>query len=677
MKRLPLCSLFVLALPMIAMGATPNTIVESFVSPESVCIGMNGLLYVTEIGEFGKDGDGKVSVIKNGKPEAFAEKLDDPKGMVFFKDSLYVTDKDKVVKVDASGKTSVAYAPEKFPAKPQFLNDIAVDGPNGIFLVSDSGDLKGKSGAVYRIDVRLNKIEMVASPATIPELHTPNGVAFEGDQCILIADFGSGVLYRVKLSDKSFQKVADGMEGGDGLVWDNFGRLFITSWLTGKVFAIPQPGEKPILIGEGLESAADCCLSQDGRQLLIPDMKAGKLTSLSTSIPGWEVDESPLPVQAQVAFPNLKWTGWDDGSESGKSVPLRPIVLTHANDGSNRVFVATQHGVIHVFENNDKAASTKVFLDISDRVRYNDRQNEEGFLGMAFHPKFKENGEVLVFYTDGKARMANVVSRFRVKDKAKGVADPATEEEVIRFEKPYWNHDGGCIVFGPDGYLYIAHGDGGQGGDPHENGQNLKTLLGKVLRIDVNGKSQGKPYAIPADNPFVATAEARPEIFAYGLRNVWRMAFDSKTGLLWGGEVGQNLYEEIVLIKSGGNYGWNLRESFHPFGRKGVDVRKDLIEPIWEYNHDIGKSITGGAVYRGRQIPELQGAYVYSDYLSLRFWALRYDSAKGRVVANQPISAPGLAALSFGEDEQGELYVLVAAPNGKGIYRLTKTSTSK
>jgi glucose/arabinose dehydrogenase len=152
------------------------------------------------------------------------------------------------------------------------------------------------------------------------------------------------------------------------------------------------------------------------------------------------------------------------------------------------------------------------------------------------------------------------------------------------------------------------------------------------------------------------------------------MAFDRQTGQLWGGEVGQNLFEEIILIKSSGNYGWNLREAYHPFGRKGVHVRNDLIEPIWEYHHDIGRSITGGTVYRGRQIPELQGKYVYADYVSTKMWALNFDSDKGRVIANHPISPANLAVLSFGEDEQGELYALIASPSGKGIYRLTKST---
>jgi len=236
MALLILCGTFATA------ADTPKTTLSNLTNPESVCYGPHGDLYVTEIGEPGKDGDGKVTRVREGKAESFATGLNDPKGIVFFRDALYVTDKTEVIKVDAQGKTSVYMAASAFPKPPLFLNDIAVDGPNGIFLVSDSGNLQGKDGAVFRIDVRLNKIETIADAATIPKLHTPNGVAFDGEQHCLVADFGTGALYRVKFADKSFEQIADGMDGADGLVWDHYGRLFITSWKTGKTFAIPRAG---------------------------------------------------------------------------------------------------------------------------------------------------------------------------------------------------------------------------------------------------------------------------------------------------------------------------------------------------------------------------------------------------------------------------------------------------
>jgi glucose/arabinose dehydrogenase len=238
----------------------------------------------------------------------------------------------------------------------------------------------------------------------------------------------------------------------------------------------------------------------------------------------------------------------------------------------------------------------------------------------------------------------------------------------LRVSHPFWNHDGGTVIFGPDGYLYLALGDGGAANDPFDNGQKLNSLLGRILRLDVDRKDDGKPYAVPKDNPFVGRKDARPETWAYGLRNVWRMAFDRKTGRLWAADVGQNLYEEIDLIVKGGNYGWRRREGLHPFNPDGSGPRPDLIEPIWEYHHDVGKSITGGTVYRGPRLPELEGYYVYADYVSGKIWALRYDDEQKRVVANRPIRDRNLPIMSFGEDERGEVYLMTYSPTGRGIY---------
>jgi glucose/arabinose dehydrogenase len=675
-----------LSLPAFAADS-PSPLVSGMKNPESVCLGKDGRIYVTEIGESGKDGDGQLSVIVDGKATPFATGLDDPKGVVFFQNAFYLTDKTRVVKVSEEGRATTFADADQFPTKPQFLNDIAVDPESGTLFVSDSGDLKGTGGAVFSINVKSGKTGLVVDAKSLPDFNTPNGLALDGGgpvgngpmfggaaSHLLLADFGSGVLYRIKLADKSAQKIADGFDGADALTWDQYGRLFITSWKTGKVWGIPRPGQKAVLLSDKFKHAADTCLDATGRFLLVPDMEAGTLTALPTTITGWEVDDSPLAVEAQVAFPQLEFTGWGADSEDGRVRQLRPTLLTHAGDGSNRVFVLIQQGQIHFFPNDDKTAKTNVFLDIRDRVRYSDNQNEEGLLGLAFHPKFKTNGELFVFYTDVKSKMANVVSRFRVRKDDPNRADPASEEEIIRFNKPFWNHDGGTILFGPDGFLYVTHGDGGAANDPQENGQNLKSLLGKVLRLDVDHQANGKKYAIPKDNPFVGKSNAAPEIWAYGLRNVWRMAFDRKTGTLWAGDVGQNLFEEINLLKAGGNYGWNRRESLHPFGKKGVDVRDDLIDPIWEYHHDVGKSITGGLVYRGAKLPELNGAYLYADYVTMHLWALWYDPSKGRVVANREIKGPMYPVLSFGEDEAGEAYFLVLTADGRSIYRCTKTS---
>lgn len=639
-------------------------------NPESVVM-VDGRTFVSVIGEFDKDGDGEVVEIKDGKAVPFATGLDDPKGMVAFNKMLFVTDKTRVWRIDGKGKATVHVAADKFPTPPIFLNDIAIDTRNGTMYVSDSGK-DGKDGAVYAIPPR-GKPKVVVDSKMIPGLATPNGVCLDGESYLLLGDWGTGALYRVKIADGSHEKIGDGFGGTDGIAWDYHGRLFVSDWKNGQVFGIAKPGEKPVLLLKGLQAAADICLSQDGKSILVPDMKGGTLTALSTTIPGWEVDESPLPIKAELAFPNLKWTGWSNTDDAGRSVQLRPIVLTHANDASNRVFVATEHGVIHTFPNDQNATETKVFLDIQDRVVYNDKQNEEGFLGLAFHPKYKQNGEFFVFYTPKKEKMVNVVSRFRVSKDDPNKADPASEEVLLRFEKPFWNHNGGTLAFGPDGYLYVTHGDGGDGGDPHKNAQNLKVLLGKILRIDVDHKDEGKNYAIPKDNPFAGQADKKGEIWAYGLRNVWRFAFDRKSGQLWAGDVGQNLFEEINLIEKGGNYGWNPREAWHPFGPVAATTpNKAMIEPIWEYHHDVGKSITGGTVYRGPKLPELDGMYLYGDYISNKLWALKYDETKKRVVANRPLKDAGLPMLSFGEDEKGEVYWLTTSNKGQGIYWFAK-----
>jgi quinoprotein glucose dehydrogenase len=358
---------------------------------------------------------------------------------------------------------------------------------------------------------------------------------------------------------------------------------------------------------------------------------------------GQIVDDSPLPVRYEPAFPELR--------------PRRPVVITNAGDGSNRLFVVTQQGVVHAFENRPEVEETMTYLDIESKVVYSDNQNEEGLLGLAFHPQYKQNGYFFVYYTTKDAPRTSVISRFQVSKDDPNRADPDSELELMRIAQPFWNHNGGTLVFGPDGYLYVGLGDGGAADDPLMNGQNLKTLLGSILRIDVDNRDEGLNYAIPRDNPFAGQPRyARGEIYAYGFRNVWRMSFDRETGLLWAADVGQDLWEEINLVQAGGNYGWNLREGKHPFGAAGSPARPGLIEPVWEYHHDIGKSITGGNVYRGQRVPELVGHYVYGDYVSGRLWGLHYDPAKDHVHANRPIAGDNIPVITFGEDESGELY---------------------
>ena len=363
----------------------------------------------------------------------------------------------------------------------------------------------------------------------------------------------------------------------------------------------------------------------------------------SVNLNAAEVDTSPLLFKTVRAFPELMFD--------------RPIVVTYAKDGTDRVFVAAQKGQIHVFPNDQSVTETKVFLDISEKVVYHDKMNEEGLLGLAFHPDYKKNGEFFIYYTTTDAPQTSVISRFRVSQDDPNKADPAFEEEVMRIKQPFWNHNGGTIEFGPDGYLYVGLGDGGKANDPFKNGQNLETLLGSILRIDVDRKDPGKGYAIPKDNPFVDKENAKGEIWAYGLRNVWRLAFDRETGQLWAGDVGQDLWEEINIITKGGNYGWNIREALHPFPPNSKSSKAGLIDPIWEYHHNIGKSITGGTVYRGKKLPGLKGYYIYGDYVTGLVWGLKYDEKTKAVTENRPIQSPKLPIMSFGEDANGELYL--------------------
>ena len=299
----------------------------------------------------------------------------------------------------------------------------------------------------------------------------------------------------------------------------------------------------------------------------------------------------------------------------------------------------------------DAVAWTKSeFLDISDRV--NDSGNEEGLLGIALPQDFSDSGKFYVYYTAADPRRS-VVSRFSVDRDDSDAADPTSETILLEVEQPYRNHNGGQIAFGPDGYLYIGLGDGGSGGDPRNNGQDLGTLLGAILRIDVAETNSGLPYTIPDNNPFVGRPGARPEIWAYGLRNPWRFSFDRATGTMWAGDVGQNKREEVNVIIPGANYGWNLLEGSTCFRNSPDDCeREGLTAPVLEYGHDLGCSVTGGYVYRGESIPGLLGHYVYGDFCSGKIWAFSHDSGAVELLD----TTHGIS--TFGEDHNREIYVV-------------------
>lgn len=383
--------------------------------------------------------------------------------------------------------------------------------------------------------------------------------------------------------------------------------------------------------------------------------------TINLAKPPASLDVSAMPVQVVEAYPNLRIE--------------RPVVITGAGDGSNRLFVGSQFGQIYWIDQADtQVEEPNLFVDLSGRVEYKDRENEEGLLGLAFHPKFKTNGQFFVYYTTNARPHVSYISRFTSKSDGHVTADGATEELLLEIPQPFWNHNGGTIAFGPDGYLYVALGDGGNANDPLKSGQDTSNLLGSILRIDVDSKSGDKAYSIPKDNPFVNQSGAQPEVYAKGIRNIWRMAFDSKTGQLWAADVGQNDWEEVNVIEKGGNYGWSLREAAHSFtlgGGPGSGPTKSLIDPLVEYPHtdDWGKSVTGGAVYRGKTTPELDGYYLYGDYVTGRLWALKIDPKTKRVLANRPIARDNnLPVFTFGQTDDGEV-LMSTMMSGGIIYR--------
>ncbi|MEX2565076.1 MAG: PQQ-dependent sugar dehydrogenase [Cyclobacteriaceae bacterium] len=365
-------------------------------------------------------------------------------------------------------------------------------------------------------------------------------------------------------------------------------------------------------------------------------------------------DEDPEEtgnIQLIEAFPNLSFE--------------RPVDFQHAREDSDRIFVVEQSGLISVFQNESETDDKGIFLDIRSQVE--DSGNEEGLLGLAFHPDYENNGYFYVNYT-ALSPDRTVISRFQVSASDPGKANQGSELVLLEFNQPYSNHNGGQLSFGPDGFLYIAVGDGGSGGDPQENGQDPRTLLGTILRIDVDNASDGRVYGIPPDNPFADNEEGyREEIYAYGLRNPWRFSFDSESGILWAADVGQNRYEEIDIIENGGNYGWNIMEGFHCFEPES-DCEMDGLEmPIWEYDRSEGDiSVTGGFVYRGAAISQLEGLYVYGDYASGRIWTLDFSDLDHPV--NEELIRAPFSISSFGVDQDNELYV--CGFDGK-IYRFT------
>jgi glucose/arabinose dehydrogenase len=336
------------------------------------------------------------------------------------------------------------------------------------------------------------------------------------------------------------------------------------------------------------------------------------------------------PVALQDAFAGLRFQ--------------QPLHVVQA-PGESRFFIVEKRGTVQAVSN---GAATQV-LDI--RARVNSAPGEAGLLGLAFHPRWQQNHQVFVNYTApssaSPANLRTTISRFSSSDGG-ATLDAASEQVLLTLEQPFENHNGGGTVFGPDGFLYLGLGDGGSGGDPLGNAQNTNVLFGKLLRIDVDS---GTLYGIPPSNPF-ATSGGRPEIYAYGLRNPWRFSFDRANGDLWLADVGQNAWEEVDRIQLGGNYGWNRREGTHCYPPGTASCPGTFIDPVAEYSHSEGISITGGFVYRGTAIPQLVGHYVYGDFGSGTIWSI---SASGPFTP--AIISHGANISSFGEGADGELYV--------------------
>ncbi|MCE9547690.1 MAG: PQQ-dependent sugar dehydrogenase [Planctomycetia bacterium] len=378
------------------------------------------------------------------------------------------------------------------------------------------------------------------------------------------------------------------------------------------------------------------------------------------------IDALPARATFERAFPNLEFA--------------RPVGLTFPPDGTNRIVVISQYGSLYIFPNDANVEEATELLNMRHKVMFRDPSNEEGLLGLAFHPQFRTNRQLFLYYTN--AAHQNVLSRFTMSAKDPNRADPNSEEELFHTpERDSWNHNGGTIIFGPDGYLYMALGDGGPVSDPHGNGQNAGTVFGKILRIDVDhrdddGHGQGLKYAIPNDNPFVGQPGVRGEIWALGLRNVWRMAFDRQTNRLWAGEIGDDTWEEINVIERGGNYQWSMNEGFGKFvpsqGSPAPPPAKiigNLTDPIFAYNHTVGNCIIGGCVYRGKAVPELFGAYLFADHVTGQLYAMRFDEPNVRAKSVSRIEPRTMPIFSFGEDEQGEVYFTTA----QGIINRFKT----
>jgi glucose/arabinose dehydrogenase len=427
------------------------------------------------------------------------------------------------------------------------------------------------------------------------------------------------------------------------------GRLLLAGALTALLVACQSASAaptRPASNPSGEQAASKPAVPSGGQTAAKPAAPAGGQTAAKPAAPAGSARQSGEAPRISL---QQTLTGFK-----------QPLFLTHAGDGSNRMFIVEKGGTIRIVK--DGQVLPTPFLDISSRIRASG--SEQGLLGLAFHPRYAENGRFFVGYTDPQGK--DTVERYQASSDPDR-ADPATGVKLLSIDDPAQNHNGGMVLFGPDGKLWLGFGDGGGSGDTYKNGQNKQSLLGKMLRLDVDS---GEPYGIPNDNPYVGSTEYRPEIWAMGMRNPWRYSFDRATGDLWIGDVGQNAYEEIDRIPAGTagglNFGWPITEAKHCFPASASCDQSPYVQPVAEYGRDGGCSVTGGYVYRGSAYPSLQGLYFFGDYCTGKIWSLdSADGANWRMTEQlqQPIQIS-----SFGEDEAGELYVTNL--NGGTLHRI-------
>ena len=420
----------------------------------------------------------------------------------------------------------------------------------------------------------------------------------------------------------------------------------------------------------GTAPTGHLCLQDHGNPVGYRNIRIRRLDADGSLKQG---DTAPLPIEGVTAFAGLSLPPNHPALAEGKAPNIRPVALHDLGKGD--FITALQRGEIYRIAPRGERFEMIEIANLTDRVADFRKGNEEGLLGLALHPRFAENRQAFIYYPAKTPPRRSVVSRLTLPHQSSADTTPV-EEVLLEIPQPFANHNGGSIAFGPDGYLYIGLGDGGGQNDPLANGQDRSSLLGSILRIDVDSSSPGLKYGIPEDNPMLGDEGFRGEIYAYGFRNTWQLSFDTGTGDLWAVDVGQDRYEEIDRITAGGNYGWSLREGTlryqNPLHRQTVDAGT-LIDPVWQYDRHDGRSITGGFVYRGADLPLIRGHYLFADYVSGNMWALELTDDQQRGVSAKPLKGNGLPVIAFARNHRGSAYFLTEGAPERAFYRLTQS----